>query len=153
MLNPDYRDILSAFIAEKVEFLLVGAYALAAHGSPRATGDLDLWIHPSAENARRTWRALVVFGAPLENLTESDLSTAGTVIQIGREPRRIDLLTTIDGVGFDEAWSARAKIQVDGMTIPVIGRNEFLKNKRTTGRHKDLADVERLEAGDNADPP
>ena len=152
MLNPDYRDILSAFSAEKVEFLLVGAYALAAHGAPRATGDLDLWICPSAENARRTWRALVVFGAPLENLTESDLSTPGTVIQIGREPRRIDLLTTIDGVGFDEAWGARTRIQVDGMTIPVIGRDEFLRNKRATDRHKDLADVERLEAGDAADP-
>ena len=152
MLNPDYRDILSAFIAEKVEFLLVDAYALAAHGSPRATGDLDLWIHPSAENARRTWRALAVFGAPLENLTESDLSTPGTVIQIGREPRRIDLLTTIDGIGFEEAWSARTRIQVDGVTILVIGRDEFLRNKRATGRHKDLADVERLEAGDNSDP-
>lgn len=98
MLNPDYRDILSTFSAERVEFLLVGAYALAAHGAPRATGDLDLWIRPSIENARRTWRALVVFGAPLENLTESDLSTPGTVIQIGREPVRSDYdghLTTI----------------------------------------------------------
>ena len=89
MLNPDYRDILSAFFAEKVEFLLVGAYALAAHGAPRATGDLDLWIRPSAKNARRTWCALIVFGAPLGNLAESDLSTPGTVIQIGREPCRI----------------------------------------------------------------
>jgi hypothetical protein len=133
MLNPDYRDILSAFSAERVEFLLVGAYALAAHGSPRATGDLDRWIRPSAENARRTRRALGVFGAPLENLAESDFSTPGTVIQIGREPRRIDLLPAIDGVGFDEAWATKKDIQVDGMTIPVIGRNEFLRNKRATG--------------------
>jgi predicted nucleotidyltransferase len=152
MLNPDYRDILSAFNAESVEFLLVGAYALAAHGAPRATGDLDLWIRPSTDNAQRAWRALVRFGAPLEGLQQTDFSTPGTVIQIGREPRRIDLLTTIDGVGFDEAWGAKREIQVDGMTIPVIGRDEFLRNKRATGRHKDLADVERLEAGGGADP-
>ncbi len=151
MLNPDYRDILSAFSAEKVEFLLVGAYALAAHGAPRATGDLDLWVRPSTENSRRTWRALVVFGAPLENLTQTDLLTPGTVIQIGREPRRIDLLTAIDGVEFDEAWDARNEIQVDGMTISVIGRDEFLRNKRASGRLKDLADVERLENFDGSE--
>ena len=150
MLNPDYRDILSAFNAERVEFLLIGAYALAAHGAPRATGDLDLWIRPSTDNAQRAWRALVRFGAPLEGLQQTDLSTPGTVVQIGREPRRIDLLTTIDGVGFDEAWGAKKEIQVDGMTIPVIGRDEFLRNKRATGRHKDLADVERLESGNDA---
>jgi predicted nucleotidyltransferase len=94
----------------------------------------------------------VRFGAPLEGLQQTDLSTPGTVIQIGREPRRIDLLTTIDSVEFDKAWAAKKDIQVDGMTIPVIGRNEFLRNKRATGRLKDLADVERLESGDAADP-
>lgn len=150
MLNPDYRDILSAFFAEKVEFLLVGAYALAAHGAPRATGDLDLWIRPSAENARRTRRALIVFGAPLGNLAESDLSTPGTVIQIGREPRRIDLLTAIDGVSFDAAWPAKREFPVDGMAIPVISREDFLRNKRTTGRLKDLADAERLESAETS---
>lgn len=148
MLNPDYRDILSAFFAEKVEFLLVGAYALAAHGAPRATGDLDLWVRPSAENARRTWRALVAFGAPLVNLAERDLSTPGTVIQIGREPCRIDLLTAIDGVSFDEAWPAKREFLVDGMAIPVIGREDFLRNKHATGRLKDLADAQRLERGE-----
>lgn len=152
MLNPDYRDILSAFSDEKVEFLLVGAYALAAHGAPRATGDLDLWVRPSTDNAQRAWRALVRFGAPLEGLQLTDLSTPGTVIQIGREPRRIDLLTAIDGVGFDEAWGAKKEIQVDGMPIPVIGRDEFLRNKRATGKLKDLADAERLEVGDDTEP-
>lgn len=145
MLNPDYRDILSAFNDERVEFLLVGAYALAVHGAPRATGDLDLWIRPSEENARRTWRALVRFGAPLEELRETDLTTPGTVIQLGREPRRIDLLTTIDGITFDEAWASRKEVVVDVLAIPVIGRDEFLRNKRATGRLKDLADAERLE--------
>jgi len=153
MLNQDYRDILSAFNAERVEFLLVGAYALAAHGAPRATGDLDLWVRPSTENAQRAWRALVRFGAPLENLQPADLSTPGTVIQIGREPRRIDLLTTIDGVEFDQAWNVKMEIKIDGMTIPVIGRDEFLRNKRATGRLKDLADAERLEARESAEPP
>lgn len=148
MLNPDYRDILSALFAEKVEFLLVGAYALAAHGAPRATGDLDLWIRPSPENARRTWRALVAFGAPLKNLAESDLLTPDTVIQLGREPCRIDLLTAIDGVAFGEAWPAKKEFLVDGMAIPVISREDFLRNKRATGRLKDLADAERLESSD-----
>lgn len=97
MLNPDYRDMLSAFCEERVEFLLVGAYAVAAHGFPRATGDMDLWIRPTVENARRSWRALARFGAPLDNVTEEDLRTPGIVLQIGVAPRRIDVMTAIDG--------------------------------------------------------
>src|SRR5687768_14396921 len=103
MLNPDFRDMLFALSAEKVEFLVVGAYALAAHGHPRATGDLDLWARPSAENAHKLLRALAAFGAPLESIREADLTTPGNVLQVGVEPRRIDLLTAIDGVEFDDA--------------------------------------------------
>lgn len=120
MLNLDYRDILSAFNAERVEYLLVGAYALAAHGAPRATRDIDLWIRPAPENAQRVWQALARFGAPLERIHESDLATPGMVIQIGNEPRRIDVITAIDGVSFEEAWPAHIEVVVDGLPIPVI---------------------------------
>ena len=147
MLNPDYRDMLSALSAECAEYLIVGAYALAAHGHPRATGDLDIWVRPTLENARRVWRALVAFGAPLRDLTEEDLCAPGTAFQIGVAPCRIDLLTSIDGVTFEDAWASRKEIEVEGVRLSVIGRDEFIRNKRATGRPQDLADVARLESG------
>jgi hypothetical protein len=148
MLNSDFRDILSAFNAERVEYLVVGAYALAAHGLPRATGDIDLWIRRSPENAERVWRALAEFGAPLDQLSRSELTAPDIVIQIGVAPRRIDVLTSIDGVEFDQAWGDRVIVSVDGITIPVIGRRHLAETKRAAGRPQDLADVRRLEAGE-----
>jgi hypothetical protein len=147
MLNPDFRDILSAFNAEGVEYLLVRAYALAAHGLPRATGDIDLWVRPSAENAGRTWRALERFGAPLQRLAIDDLLTLDVVVQIGVSPQRIDVLTSIDGVQFDAAWPERVIIAVDGLDVPVISRRHLVTNKQATGRPQDLADIARLERG------
>lgn len=149
MLNPDFRDILSGFCEEKVDFLLVGAYALAAYGLPRATGDIDLWIRCSAENAGRVARALVKFGAPSSKIDETDLGTPGIVLQIGVAPRRIDILTSIDGVDFDDAWRNRKKIDVEGMAISVIGREQLVQNKKASGRPQDLADVEWLERDKN----
>ena len=149
MLNPDFRDMLSAFVAEDVEFLVVGAYALAAHGVPRATGDLDLWVRPSSPNADRVLRALEEFGAPTTDLTSEDLVSPDVVFQIGVEPRRIDILTSIDGVEFDTAWPDREEIEVEGIELPVLGRRDFIANKRALGRPQDLADVARLEAGDS----
>jgi hypothetical protein len=146
MLNPDFRDILSAFNAERVEYLVVGAYALAAHGLPRATGDIDLWVRPSPENAERVWRALAQFGAPLDQLSRSELTAPDIVVQIGVAPRRIDVLTSIDGVEFECAWSERLLASVDGITLPVIGRRHLAENKRAAGRPQDLADIRRLEA-------
>lgn len=146
MLNPDFRDMLSALYAEDVEFLLVGAYALAAHGYPRATGDMDIWIRCSETNTRRIWQALQRFGAPLTDLTLDDLKTPDTVFQIGVAPRRIDILTSIDGVEFDEAWSQRQLIEVEGHRLAVISRAHLLQNKRASGRPKDLADVAWLES-------
>lgn len=145
MLNPDFRDMLSAFAAEDVEFLVVGAYALAAHGVPRATGDLDLWVRPSSENADRVLRALHEFGAPTTDLTQEDLVSPDVVFQIGVEPRRIDILTSIDGVEFDAAWASREEIEVEGLPLPVLGKSDLIANKRTLGRPQDLADVARLE--------
>ena len=145
MLNPDYKDILSAFDAEEVEYLLVGAYALAAHGLPRATGDIDLWVARSAENAKRLLKALAVFGAPLAGISEQDFLTPEIVFQMGVVPRRIDILTSISAVAFEEAWPEREEIEIEGLQIPVISRRHLIQNKRSTGRPKDEADAMWLE--------
>ncbi len=145
-MNPDFNDILSAFNAEGVEYLLVGAYAVAVHGLPRATGDIDLWVRPSADNAKLVWRALIAFGAPLEHLTLRDLETPNLIVQLGVPPRRIDLMTSIDGVDFESAWRDRLLTSVAGLKVPTIGRQHLLLNKSATGRPQDLADVARLKA-------
>jgi hypothetical protein len=147
-MNPDFNDILSALSAEGAEYLLIGAYALAVHGVPRATGDIDVWVRPSPENAERVMRALARFGAPLGGIRVDDFTVEGTVFQIGIAPIRVDLMTAIDGVKFDEAWSRREQREIDGLTLPVIGRDDLIRNKRATGRARDLADAEQLEGVD-----
>ena len=144
MLNPDYRDMLSAFADAKVDYLVIGAYAMAAHGHPRATGDIDLWVGTAPTNAERVLDALSTFGAPLTEVDRDDFQTPDTVFQIGVSPRRIDILTTIEGVNFEEAWPQRIEIEIGGLTVPVIGREHLIKNKRALGRSQDLADIEHL---------
>ena len=144
MLNPDYRDMLSAFADAEVDYLVIGAYAMAAHGHPRATGDIDLWVRSTSANANRVLEALSAFGAPLTAVDRNDFQTPDTVFQIGVSPRRIDILTTIEGVDFEEAWSERVAIEIEGLTVPVIGRKHLITNKRALGRQQDLADIERL---------
>ena len=117
MLNPDFRDILSAFIDAGVEFLVVGGYAMAAHRLPRATKDLDLWVRPSAENAARVLQALDAFGAPRHGLTATDLETEGTIYQVGVPPNRVDVITVVNGVRFEDAWPQRADIEIDGVGV------------------------------------
>lgn len=145
MLNKNFKDMLSALSAAGVEFLVVGAHAMAAHGIPRATGDIDLWVRPTKENAERVWLALERFGAPRSSLSQDDFITPDTVYQIGVPPERIDILTSIDGVLFDEAWQSRIQLIVEGITVAYLGREQLLKNKRACGRPKDLADVAWLE--------
>jgi hypothetical protein len=147
MLNPDYRDILSAFGKAGVDYLLVGAYALAAHGQPRATGDMDLWVHPGRGNAGRVMEALRAFGTPLGEIRREDFERPDVVLQIGVTPRRIDILTSIDGVDFQPAWEGRMEVEIGDLVVPVIGRSHFIENKRAVGRLQDLADIERLEGG------
>jgi hypothetical protein len=137
--------MLSALSAAGAEFLIVGAHALSAHGYPRATGDLDLWVRPTHENAERVWLALERFGAPRRNLSRADLITPDTVYQIGVPPERIDILTSIDGVDFDEAWIGRTQSVISGLSVGILGREQLIKNKRACGRPKDLADVAYLE--------
>jgi hypothetical protein len=145
-LNPDFHDMLSALCEEGAEFLVVGAYALAAHGYARATGDIDIRIRATPDNAERVWRSLKRFGVPLFDLTRNDLSTPEMVFQIGTAPNRIDIITSIDGVDFDSAWPNRKARSVEGLALSVLGRRELLLNKRASGRPKDLADVAWLES-------
>jgi len=145
LLNSDFRDILSAFCEEKVEFMLVGAYAVAAHGLPRATGDIDLWVKCSEKNAERVWAAIMNFGAPLANISKQDFTTRGNVVQIGVTPRRIDILTQITGVEYEEAEQQSITIEIEGIAIPVIGLAHLVQNKSAVGRPQDKADVARLQ--------
>jgi hypothetical protein len=144
LLNSDFREILSAFCEEKVAFMLVGAYAVAAHGLPRATGDIDLWVKCSQQNAERVWAALSKFGAPLANISKQDFTTRGNVVQIGVTPRRIDILTEITGVTYEDAESQTIFVELEGMSIPVISLTHLLQNKSAVGRPQDKADVARL---------
>jgi hypothetical protein len=137
--------MLSALNDSGAEYLVVGAHAMATYGPARATGDFDIWVRPTKENAEKVWAALERFGAPRRRLSIEDLHTPGNVYQIGVAPNRIDILTSVDGVEFDEAWQNRNQTQINGISVLVIGREQLLKNKRAVGRPKDLADVAWLE--------
>jgi hypothetical protein len=147
-MNQDFRDLLAEFNARQVEFLLVGAHALAAHGHVRATQDLGVWMRPSPENATRVIEALRAFGAPLHDLTEKDLSTPGLIFQIGVEPIRIDVMTLIDGVQLDEAWKERMISKFADQPVGVFSKEHLIKNKLASARTQDLADVEGLKRKD-----
>jgi hypothetical protein len=146
-VNEDYRDILTALIDAHARFLVVGAHALAVHGYPRGTVDIDIWIDPSPANAGRVWSALAAFGAPLETLGVDvlDLTRPDVVAQFGLPPNRIDILTGVSGVSFDEAWATHVEAAVEGVRVPVIGLQALVWNKRAAGRDKDRADVKGLE--------
>lgn len=145
-MNPDFLDLLRALCAAEARFLVVGAYAVGVHGRPRATKDLDVWVEASDYNAPRVIQALTEFGAPLMGLTLDDLRTPGVGLQIGVQPGRIDVLTAISGVAFDEAWSGRVEASFgDDVRCSVIGVQHLLRNKRAAGRPQDLADVAALE--------
>jgi hypothetical protein len=143
-LDPDFKDFVEVFVANDVRFLIVGGFAVAAHGLPRYTGDLDAWVWVSSENASRVVRALDAFGFAGLGLTEDDFSQPDRIVQLGYPPYRIDIFTSIEGVQFDEAWSRRVVLELDGILVPFIGRDDLLTNKRVAGRPQDIADVERL---------
>jgi hypothetical protein len=142
----DFRDLLAAFVAGGVRFLVVGAHALAVYGIPRMTGDLDLWIEPTPANAARVWGALAAFGAPLQTLAvrESDFVTPDQVVQLGLAPYRVDILTSISGVEFAQGWDGRKEGMLFDVTVAFIGRDALIRNKRATGRPKDLEDIAAL---------
>jgi len=143
--NQDFKDLFAAFNAHDVEFLIVGAHALAAHGHVRGTKDLDVWVRPNPQNASRILDALMTFGAPMQAVTKEDFSEPGITFQIGVEPVRIDIITAIDGVTFEAAWPNRVASEYGGEPVFVISRDDFIRNKRASGRAQDIADIEALE--------
>ena len=144
MLNKDYKDILQLLKKEKVEYLLVGAYALAAHGYPRATMDIDIWIKPSAKNADAVLSVLSQFGTPLNDLSKEDLQKNDLIFQIGVAPRRIDFITGATGLDFDTAAENAVEAVIDGVPIRIIAIKDLIKNKEAAGRPKDILDAEML---------
>ncbi len=143
MLNSDFKEFAELLNANGVEYLVVGGYALAAHGHPRYTGDIDFWVSHEAANIERLLKALREFGFGSLGLAANDFN-ADTVIQLGQPPRRIDLLTGIDGVTFADCWTRRETVAFNDVTLNLIGLEDFKANKRAVGRLKDLADLEAL---------
>lgn len=143
-IQPDFRDLLKLFNDHGVEYIIVGGYALAFHGAPRFTGDLDLFIQPSHDNARDVLSALTEFGFSFPNLTLDDFQKPDTVVQLGLPPIRIDLITSISGVSWEEANAHKEAGMYGEIPVCYLGRNEFIKNKTSSGRKKDLADLEAL---------
>ena len=140
----DFKELLASFNENAVEYLIVGGYALAHHGAPRFTGDLDLYVNPSPDNAKRVLAALDAFGFGSVALTEDDFRQPGRVVQLGVPPVRVDLITSIDGVTWDEAWRGRTVAALGDVSVSFLGRREFIANKRACGRARDLADIEAL---------
>lgn len=144
-MHSDFKDLLSTFNDHGVEYLVVGAHALAAHGLIRATKDLDVFVRPHPENARRVFQALTAFGAPLAGLSPADFEQPGMILQIGVPPVRVDILTAIDAVAFEDAFAGRIEANFGGVRVGVLSRRDLIANKRSAGRKQDLADVEWLE--------
>jgi len=145
VLNSDYKDMLQVLLDNDVKFLLVGAYAMGAHGYPRATGDIDIWVEPSAGNSARVYHSMEAFGAPVHEIDETTFAKPGVVFQIGIAPRRIDIITAITGVGFNDAYQQRQIIEMEGLSIPMLSLGDLIRNKRATGRDKDRLDADQLE--------
>ena len=147
----EFRDVLTELVRADVQFLVVGAHALSVHGVPRATVDLDIWIRPDPQNAQRVYAALAAFGAPLEALgiTRSHFQELDVVTQLGLPPLRIDVMTSVSGLTFEEAWQTRVTGEIEGVRVPILDRASFIRNKQASGRMKDLADLELLGADES----
>lgn len=143
-ISSDFKELLQAFNAARVKYLIVGANAVGYHGHPRGTRDFDVWSERSQQNAENVYRALASFGAPLTDVSASDFASDDLIYQIGVEPIRVNVITSISGVEFNEAWPNRAEDEFHGLPVAFIGKADLIKNKRASARHKDLADVEEL---------
>ena len=150
MLNEDYKEMLQILLNNEVKFLIVGAYAMGAYGYPRATGDFDIWVDATIENSKRIYRSLSEFCVPISNITENTFAEKEIIFQIGVAPRRIDIITHIDGVIFQEAHKSRENIEIEKLTIPFISKENLIKNKQSTGREKDKLDANYLKKTKNA---
>ncbi|NOR46314.1 MAG: hypothetical protein GQ534_12070 [Candidatus Delongbacteria bacterium] len=144
MLNSDYKEMLLILSEEKVKFLIVGAFALGSYGYPRATGDIDIWVEASSENAKKIIKSLAKFGAPMSDIKAEDFEKQGIIYQIGVVPRRIDIITEIDGVDFDIAYLNKKIVNIQDISVPILSYDDLIKNKESTGREKDVLDVKML---------
>lgn len=144
-LPPDWSEFISLLSSHRVRFLIVGAHALAANGRPRATQDLDILVEPSADNAKRLGNALDAFGFPALAREAHRFAELDRMATLGKPPLRIDIMTSISGVDFAQAWRGRLEVQLDGHEVGFLGRDELIANKRASGRPKDLADIALLE--------
>ena len=145
MLNKDYNDILQILLKNKAEFLVIGAYAMSAYGYPRSTGDFDIWVNNSKINSLKIYNSLAMFGAPIEKLKTNSFIEENLIFQIGVAPRRIDILTTINGIKFNEAYNNKRDIKINKLIVPFISKNDLILNKKSTGRDKDILDINYLE--------
>jgi hypothetical protein len=152
MMSKDFQEILRAFNAHRVRYLVVGGYAFGVYTEPRTTKDIDLWIRTDAQNAKAVFQALAEFGAPIAGMTPDDFMD-GTIFQMGQPPERIDILQKIDGIAFDEAWEHRLEGFIDEKTPAfVISRTDLIRNKLASGREQDLLDVKSLRAAQQSIP-
>ena len=145
MFSPDFKEFAELLIKHRVKYLVVGGYAVGVHGHPRYTGDLDIWLLPDKENAAKIMAVVKDFGFGSLSLTEDDFTKEENIIQLGYPPLRIDLLTSIDGVSFDECYENKKIVTIEGLAINFIGYNDLIKNKKASGRQQDLGDIENLQ--------
>ncbi|HEY1869581.1 MAG TPA: nucleotidyltransferase [Chitinophagaceae bacterium] len=144
MFSQDFKEFIELLIKNKAEYLIVGGYAVSIHGHPRYTGDLDIWLNPIPQNAELILKTVNEFGFSSFKLTLEDFTKPGNVIQLGHPPLRIDLLTEIDGVTFKECFNNRKEVTIDGLQVNFIGYDDLLKNKKESGRHRDIDDIDNL---------
>ncbi|MFA6262301.1 MAG: hypothetical protein WC760_12590 [Bacteroidia bacterium] len=144
MFNQDFKEFVELLIRNKAEYLIVGGYAVGVHGHPRYTGDLDIWLNPTPENAEKILKCVNEFGFSSYGLTKSDFMKEGNVIQLGYPPLRIDLLSQIDGVVFSECFKNRMEVEIDSLVVNFIGYADLLKNKKESGRLRDMDDLDHL---------
>ncbi|MDQ3006366.1 MAG: hypothetical protein M3R47_13415 [Chloroflexota bacterium] len=145
MLNQDFKEFIQSLNGNRVRYLVVGGYAVALHGYPRYTKDIDVWVDMSADNASNILKALNQFGFGSLDVKESDFTVPNQMLQLGYPPGRIDILTTLPGVEFSECYPSRTTVKLDGVSVNFIDLENLKKNKKATGRHQDLADLENLE--------
>lgn len=145
MFSQDFKEFVELLIKYHAEYLIVGGYAVGIHGHPRYTGDLDIWLNPTQENAEKVIECVNEFGFASFGLKVSDFTKEGNIVQLGYPPLRIDLLTEIDGVTFSECYLNRKEVEIEGVMVYFIGYWDLLKNKKETGRHKDLDDIDNLQ--------
>ena len=145
MFSPDFKEFVTLLNKHQVQYMIVGGYAVGIHGHPRYTGDLDIWLLPESINAAKILKAIKAFGFGSLDINETDLTKEDSIIQLGYPPLRIELLTSIDGVHFNDCYPNRKAIDIDGLFVNFIGYADLIKNKKASGRHQDLGDIENLE--------